>query len=109
MSDSCRDVAINAATRGLPLEPLPIAASELTDRLGVERGFSGRKEIDSVNHLTRALRLGRKEAQGFDFIVEKIDPYGLFRAARENIDQGAADRKFAMLGHLRHTQIAIAD
>ena len=44
--------------------------------------------------------------QGLDFVVEKVDAHRLCRAHREYVDQRAADGKLAVLGDLRHAQVA---
>src|SRR5207245_9707052 len=54
----------------------------------------------------RALRDRIEGAKRLDLITEQLDPRGLFRGSRVDVDDAAAARERTRLAHLRHRFVA---
>ena len=60
----------------------------------------GWQQADGGNGLAGALAIRIEGADGIDFIIEEVDAIWLFRAHREEIQQGAAGGKLAVFENL---------
>src|SRR6185369_11048347 len=79
-------------------ERLAIARPEAPDRVRVEQRLGRRQQGEGGGLVGRALVGGVEAAQGVDLIAEEVEAQGQLFAGREQVDQRAADRIFAMLG-----------
>jgi hypothetical protein len=72
----------------------------------VHRELAARQQAHLGHGVEAALAVGVEGADRVDLVVEQVDPVGLRRAHREQVDQPAAHRVFAGADHLRHVLVA---
>ena len=79
-------------------ELLAIARAEALDAVLVEQRLGRRHQGERLGLVGRALVGGIEAAQAVDLVAEEIEPQRQLLARREQVDQRAAHRIFAMLG-----------
>ena len=79
-------------------ELLAIAGAEALDAVFVEQRFGRRHQGEGFGLVGRALVGGIEAAQAVDLVAEEIEPQRAVLARREEVDQRAAHRIFAVLG-----------
>jgi hypothetical protein len=90
-------------------EQLAIAGAEPLDARLVQQRLAGREQGKAVQMPLRAL-IGRvKAAQRFHLVAEKIDAHTAGLARRVEIDDAAAHRELALIGHRVDTDEAVGD
>ena len=82
-------------------EHRPVAGAEPLDRRRVEDHLGDRRQLQPLHLLGRSLRLGVEPPRALQHVAEKIEPNRRPGARREDVDQPAADRELAGLGHRR--------
>ena len=73
------------------------AASEPRAGFLVPRKFVGRQQFDPVNAIDGSLALRVKGAQGFNLVIEEVDPVGLAGSHGKDVENCPANGIFAML------------
>ena len=89
-------------------EGFAIAAAEALDRFLVQQRFGGGEQGEAVDAAGGALVGGVEAADGFNLVAEKVEAERLLLAAREQIDNAAANGELAAIMHGVGADIAIA-
>ena len=97
---------IDALRGSADLEALPVTGAEQLDSILVGGKLVSWQQAYGGHRLAGALTVGIESADGIDLIIEEVDAIGLFRTHREEIQQGTAGGKLAMLEHLLHRIVA---
>ena len=100
------DLAIHQAGLRVALEARPIALAKPGDRLLRQREFTRRQHPHPLQLLLRALRLRVEGADRLDLLIEEVDAQRDLAAHREDVEQGAAHRIFAVADDLGDAGIA---
>src|SRR5699024_10764486 len=96
------DIAIYQADRWIAFKILPVALAEYLDGGVVERELARRQHTDGIELAGGALAVRIETANAVDFVIEQIDAIGRVRRHGEQVENGAAQREFAVCVHLRH-------
>ena len=80
-------------------------AAERLGRLVGKRKLARRQQLDPFHWLLRALGFRIEAADRLHLVVEQLDAIRLGAAHREDVEQRAAHREVAGLGHLRHVAV----
>ena len=75
----------------------------------LERQLGGRRHLDPLERLERALRERREGPQRLDLDVEQLDAHGALGGRGEEVEQPAADRELAAVLDLRDPLVAHLD
>ena len=73
------------------------------------RELGGRRHLDHLGVVQRALREGREPPQRLDLVAEQVDPHGAVLGRREHVQQPAADRELAAVLDLVDALVAGRD
>ena len=104
--EALADVAVQRHARQVALEARAEAAAEVADRVRREAELARRQQLEALEPLARALRVGVEAADAVDLPVEQVDAQRRLAAHREHVEQRAADRELAGRRHLRHARVA---
>ena len=99
-------IAIDRLLGQIAGEAQPIAAAEFAHGVGIERCFPRGEQLNAIQLVARALRIGIEMPDAVDIAVQQVDAVGAVRAHGEHIEQRAADREFAVGDHLRDGGVA---
>ncbi len=99
-------VLVDAAARGITLQQLAPALAELGARRVVHGELAPGQQAHLGHRVEAALAVGVERADGVDLVVEQVHPVRHGRTHREQVDQPAAHRVFAMAHHLGHMLVA---
>ena len=99
-------VAVHRLLGQVAREAQAVAAAKFPHRVGIERCFPGGQQRNALQLVARALAVGVEVPDAVDVAVQQVDAVRRVRAHREHVEQGAADRKFAMGDHLGHRGVA---
>ncbi len=102
---SLAHLLIDGALGAGDLELFAILAAKQLDGGFVGGKLAGRQQADRFDRLAGSLGLGVERADGVHLVVEKIDAIGAAAAHGEEIEQGAAGGKFAVLQHLFYRHV----
>ncbi len=100
------DVLVHRGAARIAFEGLAPAAARGAACGFVERKFAAGQQADFWYRVEAALGIRVEGADGFDLIVEQIDPVGQRRAHRKQVDQPAAHAIFAGAHHLTDVFVA---
>ena len=100
------DALVDLRARGVALEALPVAAAEVADRLRRQPELTRRQQPDALETAARALRLGIEDTDAVDVGVEQVEPVGLRRAHRPQVDERPAAGELAGRRDLGHRRVA---
>jgi hypothetical protein len=90
---------IERVAGGIGTEQIAIAGAEPLDTLFIEQGFGSGQQQQFVRSAARSLIGGVEPAQRLDLVAKEIEAIALLVASREQVDDAAAHRIFAMIGN----------
>jgi len=94
--NSAAQVLKNRAAAEVDIKALSKACLEAGHGVFLQGELACRQQSHRFDLVDRALVFRIEGAQGFDFVVEQVDPVGQFAAHREQVDQCAANGEFAV-------------
>jgi hypothetical protein len=101
-----RDRLVERIVLSARAEALAVGAAKAGDGVLVEDHLGHRRELDPGHRLGRALGLRVEPARRVEHVAEEVEPYGKLGSRREDVDEPAADREIAGLGHRRRLREA---
>ncbi|MCY1416705.1 hypothetical protein D9M71_322210 [compost metagenome] len=104
--DAAAQVLEDRAAAKVHVKALAKARLELGHGFFLQGELARRQQAHRFNLVDRALGFRVEGAQGFDFIVEQVDPVRQFAAHREQVDQRAAHSELAVFVHRVDTTVA---
>ena len=81
-------------------EAQAIASPKLAHGVRIQGSFTRRQQLDPVQLLARALRVGIEMPDRIDVAVQQVDPVGVVGTHWKHIEQRAPHRELAMRHHL---------
>ncbi len=102
------DGLVKRVVAGGSTEQRQIILAETADRIGRQRHFAHRVQVERAGLTGRTLACRIEGADAFQRIAEEIEAHGLLGAGHENIENTAADGKFADFAHGRDAVETVA-
>ncbi len=99
-------VLIDRTAPHVDVEQLVPTIAKAGDRIGRQREFFRRQDLDGGDLIDRPLCVGIERTQARNFVIEEIDAVRRRRPHREDVDERTADREFAAFGHRVDAAIA---
>ncbi len=93
---------------GIGAEQLAVAAAETLDAVLVEQRLAGREQQMFAHAAGGTLGIGIEQAQRLELVAKKIEPQARFQPRGVNVEDRAAHREFAGIGHRIGARIALA-
>src|SRR5882672_3238642 len=102
-------IPVDGTAAWIAFKARAIAPPEGLDRVRIERNLARWQQAHLAQPVAGSLRLGVKDANGLDLVVEEVDAQRRVRAHGEDVDDRAADGALAGRHHLRDLRVARLD